>query len=199
MDRSAYHIIILAAGSSERLGRPKQLLQYQGKSLLQHAIDKALASIADRVVVVLGAYAERIRESVKGREAVFIENPGYTKGMASGIALGTAYLLNNTGREIGGILIMLCDQPFVTSEHLDHLFKKQKTTGAPVVASYYRARKGVPAVFHRDLFPELIKLEGEHGARDLMRKYETETIGFPGGAVDVDTLEDYRRLTKIIM
>lgn len=198
MNTDHYAIIILAAGSSSRLGQPKQLLEYKGKTLLQNAVDEALGTGAEHVVVILGANAGNIKAGIKGDGITFLENPDYRKGMASGISLGTGYLEKKTGNKTDGILIMLCDQPFVNSGLLTALMKKREETGAPVVASRYGNRQGVPAVFHRSAFPELRELTGEQGAKGIIRKYadRTETVEFPQGHIDIDTMEDYHRLTE---
>ncbi|MGS2761125.1 nucleotidyltransferase family protein [Sinomicrobium sp. M5D2P9] len=195
MRNNPHAIIILAAGSSSRLGQPKQLLEYKGKTLLQHAVDEALGTGTEHIVVILGASAGIIKSGIKGNKVIFLENPEYEKGMASGISLGTEYLVKKTGNKTDAILIMLCDQPFVNSGLLTALLKKREETGAAVVASWYKDNKGVPAVFHRSIFPELKDLTGEQGAKGIIRKYEnrTETVEFPLGHIDIDTMEDYHR------
>ncbi|UGU16285.1 nucleotidyltransferase family protein [Sinomicrobium kalidii] len=193
-----YGIIILAAGSSARMGQPKQLLEYRGKSLLQHAIDEATKTGVKNIVVILGNSAGSIKQNVKQNGTVFLENPEYEEGMASGIRLGVGYLTKDKENMIEGILVMLCDQPFVNSELLTKLLERQITTDAPVVASSYRNKKGVPALFHKDVFPELLALKGDKGARGIIRKNDRETITveFPRGNTDIDTPEDYKKLVS---
>lgn len=195
--KRSYAIIILAAGSSSRMGRPKQLLQYRGKPLLQHTIDEALGTGVEHIVVILGAHAVKIKENIKKKGVTLLENPDHEEGMASGICMGVHYLTNDRENMKEGILIMLCDQPFVNSGLLVRLIKKQQVTGSGIIASSYKGIKAVPAVFHKNVFPELLSLKGDRGAKSIIRKYgkETETIDFPEGHIDIDTPEDYRTLT----
>lgn len=194
----SYSIIILAAGSSSRMGQPKQLLEYNGKSLLQHAVDEALGTGVENIVVILGEYADEIKRNIKKDGIKLLENPDHKEGMASGIRLGLHYLTKDRENMTEGVLIMLCDQPFVNSGLLTDLPEKQKVTGAPIVVSSYGNSKGVPAVFHKSVFPELLNLKGDKGAKGIIKKYneETRTVDFPRGHIDIDTLEDYRNLTN---
>ncbi|MBC9798561.1 nucleotidyltransferase family protein [Sinomicrobium weinanense] len=193
----AFGIVILAAGSSSRMGQPKQLLEYNGKTLLQHAVDEALGTGIENIVMILGAHAGKIREVIKEDKIRFLQNQDHEEGMASGIRLGVHDLTKSRENMTEGILIMLCDQPFVNSELLIRLIGKQIATGCRIVASTYKGIEAVPAVFHKSVFPELINLKGDRGARSIIKKYGkgTATVEFPKGHIDIDTLEDYRNLT----
>ena len=187
-------IIILAAGNSSRLGQPKQLLDYRGKTLLQHMIDEALASNAGSVVVVLGANSELICEKTKMKGTTVIINDHWASGMASSIRVAIEAIASE--RDIDGALLTLCDQPHVDSGLLKALMKTQHESGKSIVACTYEGIVGVPAIFSRDLFPALLSLKGQEGARKLIaaNPHRLEVIPFPKGIIDIDTLAAYQRL-----
>lgn len=178
-----YGIVILAAGTSGRLGKPKQLLPYNGDTLLNHAISAANATNA-AVVVVLGAAI------ITDLKAPVVLNPQFSEGMAASIRCGVQYMMDKADH----IILMVCDQPHVDAAHILSLIEKQKTSSAKIVASFYADRKGVPALFHSTIFPELLALKGDVGARHIMEKYDTAVVPFPLGVVDIDTAEAYKTL-----
>ena len=189
-------IVLLAAGDSSRLGEPKQLLVHKGATLLQHSLNVAISIQAGPVIVVLGAQAAMIRESIDSRSAHVVINADWQEGMASSVRCGIDAL-----REIcpaaEGVILMVCDQPFVTPDLLQKLISTQQITGKPIVASYYAETYGPPVFFHQTLFPELLQLRGDVGARSVIRKHfhDVEMVDFAKGTVDVDTKNDYRELT----
>jgi CTP:molybdopterin cytidylyltransferase MocA len=188
-------MLLLAAGESARLGKPKQLLPFKGSTLLRHAAEVALSVHAETTVVVLGAYASRMREEIMGMQVDVVMNEHYEQGMASSITRGLHAMLNSHP-QLEGVLIMVCDQPYVNTVHLRTLIERQKVSGAAVVASFYKGRKGVPAFFHQDIFPELLALTGDVGARNIIEKYQekTESVPFPLGDIDIDTPDRYETL-----
>lgn len=187
-----YSAIILAAGTSSRLGSPKQLLQFNGDSLLNHAIKAAKQANAAETVVVLGAAVEVLKDEIKDKDVTVLVNTQFTEGMASSIRCGVQYLEDKTHH----ILLMVCDQPHVNAAHISALIKKQQATGAKIVASFYAGRKGVPALFDKSIFPELLALQGDTGAKHIIEKYtDAAMVPFPEGAIDIDTEEAYRDLT----
>jgi molybdenum cofactor cytidylyltransferase len=188
-------IIILAAGESARLGQPKQLLKYKGKTLVQHAIDAALATDFEQVVLVLGASAQTILAQANIAGVEVCVNGHWQEGMASSLRLGLS-TLEQLQVEKDCVIIMLCDQPFVTTELLQALYDTQLRSGKRVVACQYKDTAGVPVLFHHSLFPELMKLQGGEGAKKLLPRFADDTalIPFPEGETDIDTMEDYDRL-----
>lgn len=189
-------IIILAAGNSSRLGTPKQLLPYKGKTLLQHIVDEALAAQLHPVVAVTGANHEAISQSIS-QPVHLAFNANWQEGMASGIAVGMQTLLsvNNT---IEAVILAVCDQPFVSSGLFFQLNFVQKQTGKGIVASQYANTTGTPVVFTSTYFTQLLHLSGEGGAKKLLAMYEADvaTIPFPNGNIDIDTEDDYNKLVK---
>jgi molybdenum cofactor cytidylyltransferase len=185
--------VILAAGSSSRLGSPKQILQFRGQSLLRRAARAALDAGCRPVIVVTGASAELSRRELDGLDVRETFNPHWETGMASSIAAGLEGL---AGAEVAAAVILLCDQPHVTANVLSGLVEAHRATGRPVIASAYGGSFGVPALFSRPLFAELALLEGGAGAKQVIQRHASEAcfLPFGEGEVDVDTPEDVSRL-----
>lgn len=190
-------VIILAAGSSSRLGSPKQLLTVDDKTLLQHTIEAAKAAGIDPVIVVLGANRELIKKDLNAKEVIIAENEEWQSGLASSIHSGIE-ALTKVSPSADAAILMVCDQPFVSAELLNDLLRKQNETGKAIVASSYDNTLGTPALFQSSLFPELAALEGDTGAKILLKKYENQlsSVPFIFGGIDIDTGEDYRNLVK---
>lgn len=184
-------IIILAAGASSRMGTPKQLLLHHGRSFLSYIVEAAIASMCHPIVVVLGANAEQIKSEVSFRVQV-VENTRWTEGMSSSIAVGMQALVN---QNIEGVVITLCDQPFVSAQIIDQLIAAYRFTGKSIVASEYAGTLGVPAFFSHAFFPELMTLGATEGAKHLIRRHSDQvfSVPFPEGAIDIDTPTDYQQ------
>ena len=192
-----YVLIIIAAGRSKRLGSPKQLLDFQGKNLLQHTIDTALESQIGPVLLVLGANYEKIKSNINLNSLKVCENKHWESGMASSIICGIETLTSWQPNAEAAIL-MVCDQPFINVYLLTQLVKKYEETGDAIVASSYNGIKGIPALFPKKHFHELLALKGDTGARNLINSYAAslQTIPFVQGSIDIDTPEDYQSLLK---
>lgn len=190
-------LILLAAGASSRLGSPKQLLDFAGSKLLQHAIDTALASNAIHLVVVLGANADIIKQGLKNTTAEMIVNDEWKEGMASSIRFGLQTLVK-LNPDVEAVVLMVADQPFVTADLLNELMELSKKEQRSIVASKYGTTFGTPVLFTKRFFQELLGLTGDVGAKSLVRKYldEVAFIPFPKGEIDIDTVEDYENLSK---
>ena len=187
--------VILAAGSSSRLGTPKQLLQYGGRSLVRNAALAAIEASCAPVVVVTGACAELTTREVEGLAAQVAWNARWETGMASSISAGIASLME-TDATVGAVVLLVCDQPLVTHEVIAALVAAHHETGCTVVASSYAGSVGVPALFGRELFDELSHLDGTAGAKAVIARHASDAhfIPFPNGEMDIDTPEDYARL-----
>jgi len=187
--------IILAAGESRRLGQPKQNLVFHNKTLLERAVEAALGSGCKPVIVVLGANAGLIDIAVNG-DVKLVHNPDWSEGMASSIRTGINELKKYNDAD--GVLIMLCDQPFVDKELIAAMQTRQQQTGKAIVACSYGNTIGVPAMLNKSLFPELLLLKGNEGAKHILkdRPQELTIIPFEKGMVDIDTPDDYTRLTR---
>jgi molybdenum cofactor cytidylyltransferase len=177
------------------MGRPKQLLPFRGKSLLAHAVDVALGSAGEPVILVLGSGAPLLEKEIDDRKIHIEENKEWREGMASSLRCGVR-VLTRMSPSAEGVIIMVCDQPFVSPGLLNELIRHQWHTGKPIVASSYDGIAGAPAFFHRSLFPELLQLTGDAGARKIIqqRRDDVATISFQEGKIDIDTEEDYNAL-----
>jgi molybdenum cofactor cytidylyltransferase len=176
------------------MGSPKQTLQFEGESLLRRAALAALGAGCRPVVVVTGAHAELSRRELDGLDVRVVLNKLWETGMASSVRAGVEGL---DGAEAA--VLMLCDQPHATADVISRLVEAHRATGSPVVASAYGGGFGVPAVFGRALFAELTRLEGAAGAKQVIKRHAAEAhfLPFPGGEVDVDTPDDFSRLTAM--
>lgn len=185
--------LVLAAGSSSRLGQPKQLVEYQGERLLDRAIRTAAEAGAAPVFVVLGAGYEQMLAVLEGNrhEPRILINKAWSSGMASSLRLGAA-AAERAG--VDDLLVLTCDQPAVTSDHLRRLVAASKREH--VVASHYRSRRGIPVLFPDFSFHALQELQGDAGARELLQDDAVLTVALHGGEVDLDTPEDLRALRE---
>jgi molybdenum cofactor cytidylyltransferase len=188
--------IILAAGASRRLGQPKQLLGFGGEALLERAVRLASDAGAMPVFVVLGAHFAPICATVSFDAAIPLLNDQWEQGMSSSIHAGLSELAVRAPRA-SGVLLMSCDQPRLSLQHLRallDLFAAQTTPS--ILASSYAGIHGVPAVFPRSTFPELLALRGDKGARAVIAQPSCPviTLPFEGGEVDIDSPEDLAQL-----
>jgi molybdenum cofactor cytidylyltransferase len=175
--------VVLAAGASKRLGRPKQLVTFDGRSLLQHAVDKCLPVCRLGVVVVTGAEREAVGETLRGEPVLVVHNSAWRDGLASSITTGIAAVPADSK----AVLLMLCDQPKLSSAELAQLVS--------VWSSRYGATFGAPAIFPRAVFPMLEALRGDRGAKSLIEQLaDTILVDLPGAELDIDRPEDLDRL-----
>ena len=189
-------VILLAAGASARLGRPKQLLTYQGQTLLRRAAETAVAVAAGApVVVVTGAEHERLLPELAGLPVVPRRCPDWQQGMGASLACGLT-MLESLCAVWGRVIIMLCDQPLVTPALLRELLAKQAATGQWIIAAEYAGTRGVPVLFTRAAAALLRELPAAAGAGQLLKQHPhlVAAVPFPGGAVDVDTEAQYAAL-----
>ncbi|HZY40262.1 MAG TPA: nucleotidyltransferase family protein [Mucilaginibacter sp.] len=186
-------IIILAAGSSSRLGQPKQNLVYKGKTLLQRTIETAMASIGDLVIVVLGANEEVIGPTLTGYNVTIIQNPDWSEGMASSIRTGLQSVLQLNQR-VNSVILMLCDQPFVDTYIVNMLVAAKTKEG--ICACEYNDIIGPPVLFDAVYFDELLALTGSEGAKKVIRNHaeKVKRIPFDLAGIDIDTPADYKNL-----
>ena len=189
---SSVAIVILAAGASQRMGAPKLLLRHRGRTLLRLAVDAALGSSCRPVLVVLGASAPLLQPDLADLPVQVVHNLDWARGLSASIRSGIEALSSAADPPEAAVLA-LCDQPFVSSANLEALVTAFSSARRPIVASEYGGALGVPALFARPLWPELVALVGEAGAKRVIRAHREEVwpVPCPQGALDVDTPDDY--------
>jgi molybdenum cofactor cytidylyltransferase len=177
------------------MGRPKQLLRFGGETLLRRAALAALGAGCAPVVVVTGAHAERTRGELRGLDVLEVENLLWETGMGSSVRAGVGALLEARA-DASAVVLMLCDQPLVDADVIAGLVAAHRETGREAVASRYGESFGAPALFAATLFDELTRLEGQAGAKQVIKRHASRThfVPFPGGEMDVDTPDDFSRL-----
>ena len=183
--------VILAAGASSRMGRPKQVLEYGGQTLVRRAALAAQDAGCNPIVVVTGAHVEGLEAELQGLNLREANNPEWKSGIGSSIRAGIQTVVK-TNDKVSALILMLCDQPFVTSQVLSRLITARRETGREIVASSYGETVGVPALFGRAFFAELVRLEREAGAKQVIQRHlaQVHLVPFPQGEIDLDTPAD---------
>ncbi len=183
-------VLILAAGTSSRLGEPKQLLKLKGKTLINIAIEKAF-ELTSNVTVVLGHKNDEVKKEIENKNINILTNPNYDEGMGNTIAFGISNIKEKK------VLIMLCDQPLIPIEHYENLIKLSNENKDKIICSQYKNQYAVPTIFPKEYFEELKKLKGNKGAKQLFFKYEPISFTLDDKySIDVDTKEDWQKLLK---
>jgi molybdenum cofactor cytidylyltransferase len=184
--------IILAAGGSERMGRPKQLLPWRGQPIIRHVVQVALAAGLSPVIVVLGAHADEIKSVLSDLQVEFVLNRDWRSGQSSSLQMG----LNAFPSQVGAGVFLLADQPRVPLMLLRSLIGKHEETMASVIAPLIDGQRGNPVLFDRRTFSDLLQVQGDAGGRQLFSSYRITWVDWHDGSVllDIDTEEDYQRL-----
>ena len=187
---------VLAAGSSERMGQLKQLLPVEGQPMVRRVTETVCASGLAQVIVVVGAHAEKVEAALAGLPVEVVRNRAWREGMSTSLCTG----IGAVRPEIAAVLVVLADQPAVTSGLLQELVERYRATQAAIVAPFYRGRRGNPVLFDRSLFPMLLAVRGDRGAREIIEQHakQIERVACDDPAVvqDVDTLEDFEAATR---
>jgi CTP:molybdopterin cytidylyltransferase MocA len=182
-------IVILAAGGSRRLGRPKQLLSVLGEPLLRRVVRTAAEVDPDHLIVVLGSSAYDCVPVIKDCDADIVVNPFWESGLAGSIRIGV-----ERAEEQGAdsVLFLLADQPWLNSEVIRRFLSRMNGETDVIISARYNGILGAPMMFGSSWFPQLKNLEGDQGARNLVSKEESrvEVIDWSEGAIDLDTPED---------
>ena len=190
-------IILLAAGASSRMGSPKQLLSFHGKTLLQHALDVAIESGNQPIVVVLGSGAAAMQHNTDFKTANIVVNKEWKEGMASSLRCGVATLLE-INPSVEALILMVCDQPFATPLLIENLVRAHRESGKPIITCSYENTFGPPTLFGKIFFNALLQLNGDTGARAVINQHleQVAIVPFPEGNLDIDTEDDYHRLRQ---
>jgi molybdenum cofactor cytidylyltransferase len=221
--------IVLAAGSSTRLGRPKQLLPLGDRAVIEHVVDRVLAANIDRVVVVVGHAADAISAVLGDRPVEIVFNPEYRAGQSSSLRVGLELVssfghhvsdleilrqaqddmgsqgdmgaqveMDGAAEDAEAVIILLGDQPGIATESVDRLVERWNRDRPPIVMTSYGGKRSHPVLFARDLFPELLAIEGDRGARDVIHRHRDRVVeidsGEPDLPADIDTEEAYRAM-----
>ncbi|HEY4104081.1 MAG TPA: nucleotidyltransferase family protein [Polyangiaceae bacterium] len=182
---------ILAAGASRRLGRPKQLVIHRGAPLVVLAAECAIRSRATACAVIVGAEQRAVRDALAGAPLEIIENPEWHEGVASSIRAAATWAKS---RRLHALIIALCDQPKLTSAHLERLIAEYERLRLPV-ASFYARKNAVPALIPDTYLDQLCALSGDRGASALLNGGARVTsVAWPDGEFDVDDADAERQL-----
>jgi len=189
--------IILAAGSSSRMGRSKQLLKVGDESLLRKTIRTVIASEVDKIVVVLGSSTEAHHQEIIDLPVQTIFNPDWQKGMGSSLKYGVQFV-EEQFQSCGAILVTVCDQPLLTAYHLKKIINTFQSSKSPIVASFYSGSPGVPVLFDHSMFEKLKTMDDQHGAKKIIKDNikSASLIDFPQGEVDLDTPDDWEKFSQ---
>lgn len=193
-DLSRVAAIVLAAGGSSRMGQPKQLLPVHGRPMVRHVTEAVCASGLAQVVVVVGAHAEAVKDALDDLPVDIVTNPAWAEGMSISVRAG----LRALRPDIQAVLMVLADQPALVPDLIQRLVSRYRATAAPIVLPYYQGQRGNPVLFDRELFPELMAVEGDRGGRALIARYaeqaERMEVDDPAVITDIDTRQDYERI-----
>ena len=188
-------IIVLAAGSSTRMNEPKQLLEFEGETLLRRAVKTAVESIFAPVVVVLGANFNKTKAQIENFPIEICFNENWRSGLSSSIIKGIEKLFE-IEPHAAAVMITLADQPFIQPKHLNRFAEAFYESKNRIIAAEYENTIGVPALFAREIFGEFFKLTGDKGAKAIIknRRENPATIHLPEAAPDIDTPQDFINL-----
>jgi molybdenum cofactor cytidylyltransferase len=187
--------VVLAAGGSTRFGQPKQLAVFQDKTFVRRIVAAANEAGCAPIVVVVGPNAAQIASELTGLPVSIAEHPNWSNGLGSSIAVGVEHAANITA-DLDAVILLTCDQPFVNAAALRQLIQLYLENGKPIVASAYAETLGIPALFDRSCFAELLQLTGDSGAKRIILAQQRDVVpfDFPAAAIDIDTAADYEKL-----
>jgi molybdenum cofactor cytidylyltransferase len=186
--------VVLAAGGSIRFGEPKQLAVFRGETFVRHIVAATIEAGCAPVIVVVGEDAAQITSELTGLAVSIVMHPQWSNGLGSSIGVGLQHVIDSA-TELEAAILLACDQPFVTAATLRQLIQLRQTSGKPIVASAYAATLGIPALFDRSCFPDLLQLKGDSGAKGIIfsRQHDVAPFNCPAAAIDIDTPADYQR------
>jgi molybdenum cofactor cytidylyltransferase len=188
--------IVLAAGMSRRLGRPKQLLQLGDATVIEHVVRRALASSLDGVVVVIGAGADDVRAVLDGLPVRFVLNERFAAGQGTSLAAG----IDALHRDADAAVILLGDQPHIDPAVIDRVVAARRSRGASIVLAQYGDERGHPVLFGKEHFPALAALDGDHGGRDIIRRHLPDVVTVNADSLeipaDIDTEADWSAMLR---
>jgi molybdenum cofactor cytidylyltransferase len=189
--------VVLAAGGSTRFGRPKQFALFQGETFIRRIVAAAIEAGCAPVVVVTGEDSAPVTLELTGLTVSIVMNPRWSSGLGSSIGVGVQRAID-LAADLDALLLLTCDQPFVTVAVLAQIIQLRLTSGKSIVASAYAKTLGIPALFDRLCFPDLLRLKEDSGAKKIIlaRPHDVISFDFPPGEIDIDTATDYEKLDQ---
>ncbi|CAN5696675.1 nucleotidyltransferase family protein [soil metagenome] len=188
--------VVLAAGESRRLGRPKQLLKLDGTELVAHFVERALASSIDGVVVVTGAHRDAVESAIEDLIVTVVFNPDFAEGQGTSLVAGIRALPD----DVGAVIVLLGDMPGISTDVISRLADLWREKRPVAAIARYRSGRGHPVLFDRELLSELQHMTGDEGARKLLKRLGDRVVEEHADAdslpQDVDTEEDWERLQR---
>ena len=187
-DLNNYAVIVLAAGSSSRLGQPKQLIQINEVTLLNHTIQKVKRSCVNDIYIVLGASVQQITPTLESDSSI-IMNKDWELGMGKSIATA---IDNIDTLNYDGVIIVLSDQVHLEAINIDNLIEVHKSESKGIVVSKYKNGQGPPSFFSKKYFGDLLQLNDDNGAKPIVKANYTDVCfaRFDNGHIDIDTPDD---------
>ncbi|MCD0465190.1 NTP transferase domain-containing protein [Flavobacterium sp. ENC] len=191
-------LVLLAAGSSKRMGQPKQLLPWNDSTLLGHAIKNILSTGAFKLFLVLGAHSDQITAKVDLSGMTVLINENWQQGLGSSIAFATGEI-NEKHADIKAVLFLLADQPFIESTHLDNIIQLHFREQESIVLTRNKEYRGVPVLFPRKFFPELLVLSNDEGAKKVIASHKEHVMEVVtrNETADIDTFDTYVKLRQL--
>jgi len=186
-------VLILAAGAARRMNQAKMLLPVGHSTILQSIIDQSKTIHPDTICIVTGFYHAEIIEKIQDDQLLFVYNEQWQEGMSASINKGLSFLVD-LNPELKAVLILVADQPYITSALLQEMIALQSRTNKGIIAARYRGINGTPVLFTQNHFSNLEKLSGDKGARSILLQHPDDllTVDFPLGEIDIDTEDDYK-------
>ena len=174
---------------------PKMLLDFNGKTLLQHILDEVQQLHNTSLLVVTGCYHDLLKEILQAQQIPFIKNEQWEEGMGTSIQKGITHLMGHYSNA-DNVMVLVCDQPFISSGLLQQMMDTKQTTGKGIIACTYNNTTGTPVLFDKKYFNQLAMLQGVTGAKKMIQQFMDDMVPvhFPEGAIDIDTPDDYNKL-----
>jgi len=196
-DRIIIPALILAAGNSGRLGKPKQLLEINGKTLLAHIIDAVITTGLFELSIVLGAYQEEIEKTIDNDDIKIVHNSDWSKGIGTSIKVGMNSIINNKPE---AVLILSSDQPLINSAYINRMYGHFFHSDYGIIASGYGGAYGIPVLFRKKYFNEIMDIGEKSGCRGIISNNLDDTclLDCPEGEYDIDTQEDFQNISRLL-
>jgi len=192
--------LVLAAGYSSRMKRNKMLLPFAGSTVIENTVGKFLQSQVDGVALVVGSEGEKIQHILASYPVQLIDNPRFAQGMSSSVQEGVRVLKEDA--ELAGIMIIPGDMPLIKKETVNAILARFEETSFPIIIPVYHGKRGHPVLFAKSLFPQLMEVSGDVGAREVVRRNYEQCcfleVEDQGVLIDIDSPEEYTRWSMLV-